>query len=425
MDVFPWLFRLFTALCWRFGYFAGRTAISKDHDSRGYPLGGQIGNAMQWGNSVHLFRFLLRRHNFIIFLLIDIQSQSLDNRSSQESTMTALTVCGKSLSRFSSCFVGLCVAIFLGASCPYFAFAADPQSFANSVVKVESRVPSDAQSVENLGRARTGSGVILENQLVLTIGYLLLEADTVDIVTASGRRVPGSVAGYDHGTGFGLVRTALPISEPAIVMGDSDKVAEKQKVFTIGQGEAQATELYIVSRKVFAGSWEYLIEKPLFTFPPVNNWSGAPLLTEDGTLVGIGSLVVNDAAVDRKGVPGNMFIPTNLLKPILEDLRSKGRRGSDVQPWLGMSTEINRGNLMVQRVSPKGPADLAGIAAGDIVLGVGTLKVTDQADFYRKLWSAGKAGSEISVRLLQGGDVKDVKVKSIDRMDFIRKPSGI
>jgi serine protease Do len=305
------------------------------------------------------------------------------------------------------------------------ATAADPQKLANSVVKIESRVPSDAQSAESLGRARIGSGVVLESQLVLTIGYLLLEADTVEIVTASGRRVPGSVAGYDHGTGFGLVRTALPINEPAIALGDSDNAAEKQKVFTIGQGEAQATELRIVSRKVFAGGWEYLIEKPIFTFPPVNNWSGAPLFTEDGALIGIGSLVVNDAAGDRKGVPGNMFVPTNLLKPILNDLLSKGRRSNDVQPWLGMSTEINRGNLMVQRVSPKGPADLAGIAAGDIVLGVENIKVTDQADFYRKLWGAGKAGSEISVRLLQGGEVKDVKIKSIDRMDFIRKPSGV
>jgi serine protease Do len=379
------------------------------------------------GNFCVKVPILLRRRNFIIIFLIDIRSQSLDNECSQENAMTALSVFGKTLSasNFVASLVPFFTAIFL---CVYWAsptLAADPQNLANSVVKVESRVPSDAQSAESLGRARVGSGVILENQLVLTIGYLLLEADTVDIITASGRRVPGSVAGYDHSTGFGLVRTALPISEPAIVMGDSDKVAEKQKVFTIGQGEVQATELHIVSRKVFAGGWEYLIEKPLFTFPPVNNWSGAPLLTEDGTLVGIGSLIVNDAAVDRKGVPGNMFIPTNLLKPILEDLRSKGRRGGDVQPWLGMSTEINRGNLMVQRVSPKGPADLAGIAAGDIVLGVENAKVTDQADFYRKLWGAGKAGSEISVRLLQGGDVKDVKVKSIDRMDFIRKPSGV
>jgi serine protease Do len=295
----------------------------------------------------------------------------------------------------------------------------------SSVVRVESRVSPDAQSASSLGRAREGSGVILEPQLILTIGYLLLEADTVDVVSASGKKIPGSVAGYDHSTGFGLIRTVVPVDGKVALLGDSDKIQEKEKVFTVGHGEGNPTELHIVSRKLFSGGWEYLIEKPLFTFPPVNNWSGAPLFSQDGSLIGIGSLIVNDAAIDRKGVPGNMFVPTNLLKPILTDLLSKGRRSGDVQPWLGMSTEVVAGNLMVQRVSPKGPADLAGISTGDIVLGVGVERTKDQADFYRKLWGSGNAGSDVSIRLLQGGEVKDIRIKSIDRMDFIRKPSGI
>jgi serine protease Do len=305
------------------------------------------------------------------------------------------------------------------------AHASITEKITTSVVKVESRAPSDALSASTLGRSREGSGVILEPQLVLTIGYLLLEADTVEVITSSGKKIPGSVAGYDHATGFGLIRTALPVDGTPAPLGDSDKVAEKEKVFTAGHGEVAPTELYVMSRKVFSGGWEYLVDKPLFTFPPVNNWSGAGLFTADGTLIGIGSLIVNDAALDRKGVPGNMFVPVNLLKPIIADLKTKGRRSGVVQPWLGMSTEIVQGNLMVQRVSPKGPADLAGVSPGDIVLGVGTLRTTDQADFYKKLWSSGPAGSDISVKLLQAGEVKDVVIKSIDRMDFIRKPSGI
>jgi serine protease Do len=318
-------------------------------------------------------------------------------------------------------FLVLVFAITVTSHC----LALDPQKLTSSVVKIETRAISDSQSAETLGRSRTGSGVIIESQLVLTIGYLLLEADTVDVLTATGKRIPASVAGYDHSTGFGLVRTALPVDGAPLLLGDSDKVAEKQKVFTIGHGESEATELAVVSRKPFSGSWEYLIDKPLFTFPPVNNWSGAALLTEDGTLVGIGSLIVNDAATDRKGIPGNMFVPTNLLKPILTDLLTGGRRVGAVQPWLGMTTEIVRGTLLVQRVSPKGPADLAGLAKGDIVIGVGNKPVTDQSDFYKKVWSTGSAGSEIVLKVLQGGELKDIKVKSIDRMDFIKKPSGI
>lgn len=314
-----------------------------------------------------------------------------------------------------------CNFIFLGAN----AHAAGPDGIVAGVVKVEAVVPAEAQSASSLGRARSGSGVILEPQLVLTIGYLLLEADSVDVITASGKRVPGSVAGYDHSTGFGLIRTALPMDGTPVSLGDSDAVAEKQTVFTIGQGEREATELVVISRRTFAGGWEYLIDKPLYTFPPVNNWSGAPLLLADGRLIGIGSLVVADAAVERQGIPGNLFVPVNLLKPILADLLSKGRRSTEVQPWLGMTTEIVGGNLMVQRVSPKGPADSAGIARGDIVIGVGKTPVRNQIEFYKTLWSQGSAGTEISLKLVKGGELKDVKIKSIDRMDFIRKPSGI
>ena len=315
-------------------------------------------------------------------------------------------------------FVFLCM-------CSLILHAAGPDRIVSSVVKVEAAVPAEAQSASSLGRARSGSGVILEPQLVLTIGYLLLEADTVDVITSTGKRVPGSVAGYDHSTGFGLIRTALPMDGTPVALGDSDAVTEKQTVFTIGQGEIVATELVVISRRTFAGGWEYLIDKPLYTFPPVNNWSGAPLLLEDGRLIGIGSLVVNDAAVERKGIPGNLFVPVNLLKPILADLLSSGRRRSEIQPWLGMSTEIIGGNITVQRVSPNSPADSAGMARGDIVIGVGRIPVRSQIEFYKTLWAQGNAGTEVSLKVLKAGELKDIKIKTIDRMDFIRKPSGI
>ncbi|MCX7273583.1 MAG: S1C family serine protease [Burkholderiales bacterium] len=294
-----------------------------------------------------------------------------------------------------------------------------------SIVRVEARALEGATSAASLGARRSGSGVIIGERLVLTIGYLLLEVESVEVTTASGRQVPASVAGYDHATGLGLVRTALPMDGRQIQLGDSDRIAERQKVLTVGQGEAEATELMVVSRKPFAGSWEYLLERPIFTFPPVNNWSGAALLSEDGQLVGIGSLVVNDAAGDRQGVPGNLFVPVNLLKPILSDLLANGRRSAPVQPWLGLTTEVVRGNLMVVRVSRNGPADQAGIDPGDIVLAVGADRVADQADFYRRLWKQGPAGTEITLRLLKGGEVKNVPLRSIDRMEVLARPPGV
>jgi S1-C subfamily serine protease len=305
------------------------------------------------------------------------------------------------------------------------ATSGDLQRFNSSIVRVNTKVPDDAGSSQTLGPDRVGTGIILDARTVLTIGYVTLEADAVMVTTASGKRIPASVAGYDHATGFGLVRTAVPLDGKPLPLGDSDAVSEKQKVLTLGHGEPEATEIFVLSRKPFAAGWEYLIERPIYTFPPVNNWSGAALITADGTLVGVGSLIVNDASPSQKGVPGNLFVPVNLLKPIMADLLANGRRSAGVQPWLGMTTEDVRGNLMVTRLARNGPAENAGVNVGDIVVGVGGDRIGEQADFYRKVWKVGPAGANIPLRLLKGGEVREVTVKSIDRFDFLRKATGI
>jgi S1-C subfamily serine protease len=302
----------------------------------------------------------------------------------------------------------------------------DLTRFNPSIVRLDTKVPEDATSAQSLGGARFGTGIILDDRTVLTIGYLTLEADAVMVTTASGKRIPASVAGYDHATGFGLVRTVLPLDGKPMALGDSDRVKEKQRVLTLGQGEPEATEIFVLSRKPFAAGWEYLIESPIYTFPPVNNWSGAALISaEDGRLVAVGSLVVNDAASGQPGVPGNLWVPVNLLKPIMADLLAKGRRGGGANPWLGMTTESVRGNLMVVRVARNGPAEAAGVSPGDVVIGVAGEKVGDQAEFYRKVWKVGPAGATIPLRVLKDGDVKELAVKSIDRSDFLKKATGI
>jgi S1-C subfamily serine protease len=309
---------------------------------------------------------------------------------------------------------------------PRAAPAVDLRQFVGSVVQIRTTAVRDGETVASLGLRRSGSGVIIGPSTVLTIGYLLLEADEVEVVTASGRRIPASVAAQDPASGFGIVRTALPLDGEPLALGDSDALAEGAKVLTLGHGEPIATELVVLSRKPFAGSWEYLLEKPLFTFPPVNNWSGAALISSDGRLVGIGSLIVNDAAPPgRNAVPGNLFVPVGLLAPILEGMLAEGKRPGPARPWLGVSTESVRGNLMVGRVTPGGPAQQAGLAPGDVIVGVGDEPVDGQADFYRKLWKAGPAGAEIPLRVLKGGAIRELKVRSIDREDFLRKPHGV
>lgn len=301
----------------------------------------------------------------------------------------------------------------------------DPYALLTTVVRIEVKAAPEAETASSLGARRSGTGVLIDKSTVLTIGYLLLEADELELVTPAGKRIPASVAGYDPVSGFGLVHSILPLDGEPLELGDSDAVTEMQKVITLGHGEGVPTELLVVSRKPFTGSWEYVLDSAIFTYPPVNNWSGAALIAADGKLIGIGSLLVNDAATDRPGVPGNLYVPVNLLKPILKDLLATGRRAGPAQPWMGISTEVVQGNLIVSRVTRGGPADEAGLTVGDVIVSVQGDRVDNQSDFYRNVWKRGPAGVTVALRVLKRGDVRDVEVKTADRMEVMRKPRGV
>jgi serine protease Do len=299
--------------------------------------------------------------------------------------------------------------------------AADADKVFGAVVKVSAQAIPDARSIATLDRKREGSGVVIgERGLILTIGYLILEADDVSITDSRGRTYTARVVAYDHVTGFGLVRTIAPLDAKPVTLGDSGKLANREPVMIAGAGDDGVSFAYVVSRRAFSGSWEYALDQAIFTSPPTLNWSGAALFDKDGKLLGVGSLFVGDANEDDPRLPGNMFVPIDLLKPILTDLVKSGRRAGPARPWMGVSTAELQGRLVVSRVSPEGPADLAGLSVGDIILAVGDEGVRTQADFYRKVWSRGNAGEEIPLKLLQGVDVREVRVKSIDRGDYFR-----
>jgi serine protease Do len=301
--------------------------------------------------------------------------------------------------------------------------AIDAEAFFAAIVKIEARALPDARSAATLGTEREGTGVVIGSDgLILTIGYLLVEADEVKIIDDRGRTLPARVAAYDHATGLGLVRSITPLDIAPLKLGDSSKLAEADPVLVVNNGgRSEATRAIVVSRRPFSGSWEYLLDSAIYTSPPVLNWSGAALIGTDGTLLGVGSLILRDATERDPHVPGNMFVPVDALKPILADLIKTGRRAGPVRPWLGVAADEVQGRLVVVRVSPEGPADLAGVQRGDIILAVGGDGVRSQADFYRKLWARGAAGSEIPLRLLQGIDIREVKVRSMDRLDYFRQ----
>ena len=298
----------------------------------------------------------------------------------------------------------------------------DAERLYGALVRVQTTAVPNARSSATLGREREGTGTVIgKGGVILTIGYLIVEADDVKVTDSEGRTYPARVLAYDHATGLGLIKTSVPFNVPPVPLGNSAKLADREPVLVAGWGGIPDTALaYVASRRPFTANWEYMLDEAIFTVPATTGWSGAALVDRRGTIVGVGSLIVRDATAEEPQMPGNMFVPIDALKPILEDMVKTGRRKDAPRPWLGLAADEVQGRLIVSRVSPDGPADAAGMKAGDIIVAVGREPVRNQAEFYRKVWSRGSAGTEITLRVLQDMDIRDVRVKSIDRVDYFR-----
>jgi S1-C subfamily serine protease len=290
-------------------------------------------------------------------------------------------------------------------------------------VKLRTRAVADARSAATLGTEREGTGIVLDaSGLVLTIGYLILEAETVELSTADGTTFPATVVGYDAATGFGLVRAVGRLPIKPVEVGDSSKLGPREPVLIVGfDGVAPA---YVVSRRRFVGYWEYLLEDAIYTAPATVNWQGAALLDREQRLVGVGSLAVPDSVGPGSAIPGNLFVPVDGLKPLVADLVARGRRAGPARPWLGVTTQDAEGNVIVTRVASGSPAEKAPIRVGDVIVTLGGQTLRGQADFYTRLWASGAAGREIALEVLRDGRIQRVTVKSVDRDTYYRaKPT--
>jgi S1-C subfamily serine protease len=294
----------------------------------------------------------------------------------------------------------------------------------DAVVLVRAEIPEDAYSAATLGTERSGYGaVIREDGLVVTIGYLINEASQIWLTTNRGVSVAGYPMAYDHMTGFGLIQPLGKLPAPHLPRGLAADVKVGDSAFVIGHGgRAHSLRTRIVAKQEFAGRWEYVLDEALFTVPAHPQWGGSALLDAQGCLIGTGSLLVQQE-FNGEAVHVNMFVPIDLLNPILDGMLQTGRSPHPPRPWLGMSTQDPKDKLVVERVTPKGPAALAGVRVGDQVLAVSGKKVQGLAEFFRAVWRLGTAGVEVPLTLSRGGDVLHITVKSADRHDFLRKPS--
>ena len=305
------------------------------------------------------------------------------------------------------------------------AWASTLDDLVAAVVRIKTVINPDGTSVENLGHEREGFGIVIdESGLVLTIGYLMLEANTAEVIANDGRALPATVVGYDHETGFGLLRTIEPPKIKPLALGKSADLHEQDPALVVsGGGAGMVLPVHVASLREFAGSWEYMIEGAIFTSPPHPAWSGAALINREGKLVGVGSLIVGDAKGDNKDSPGNMFVPIDLLTPILGDLLAKGRVAGPGRPWLGVNAQALHGRLFVGRVAPDSPAWKAGLKRGDVIVGVAGERTRTLGDFYRKLWAAGPAGTKVPLDVLSDDATRRVEVPSVNRLDTLKLQS--
>jgi S1-C subfamily serine protease len=301
----------------------------------------------------------------------------------------------------------------------------DLQGISRSVIKLRAEVPEDAFTAGILGSHRTGNGVIIDGAgLVLTIGYLMTEATDVWLTGSSGREIAAHPLAYDQVTGFGLVLPLEPLNLPAMPLGNSSELISGSDVHVLSALEFAAPQsARVLARREFAGAWEYLLDEAIFAAPPHPHWSGAALIDDHGLLVGLGSLLVREVIAGDE-VNANMFVPIDLLKPILHSLRTTGKTDRRARPWLGVYAVEVAGKVYVTGVVEGGPAQYADIREGDVIAQVADQDVTNLPDFYRRLWAIGPAGTGIPLTTTRGATHLHLNVRSVDRGDLLKRPQA-
>jgi len=302
-------------------------------------------------------------------------------------------------------------------------FGFDLDRALDALVLVRSEIPEQAFTAGILGTERLGNGVVIrEDGLVLTIGYLVTEASSIWLTTQSGAAVAATPLAYDQTSGFGLVQPLGRLEATVLERGSSRDVSVGDAVLLAGHGgRAHALKAKLHAKREFAGYWEYLLDEALFTAPAHPQWGGSALISREGLLLGIGSLLVQEKISDE-AEQGNMIVPIDLLEPILEDLLATGRPAQAPRPWLGIYTTEVSGHVVIAGVADGGPAERAGLQTGDVLLEVDGGRIADMADLFRRIWRLGVAGVEVPLTIAREGRGMRIAVRSIDRADLLWKP---
>ena len=303
-----------------------------------------------------------------------------------------------------------------------FSYDFDVEGTLDSIVSINTRIPENSFSADILGTERKGYGaVIRDDGLIVTIGYVITEAESVWIGQGRENTVPGYVVSNDYDSGIGLVKPLMPMNLPVIGFGTIKDMNVGDPVLIVGSGgSGHMMESKVVGKHEFAGRWEYVLDEAIFTSPVNSDWAGAALIGEDGKLYGVGCLLIQEVKQDQVIADSNLFVPIDTLTPIVDELCHYGGRKSPPRPWLGVLVEEELGHLIIIGVFHKCPADRSGLKPGDIIVAVNGKLVNELAMLFRSIWSMGDAGVDIPLKVIRESSTIDITVKSSDRVSSMR-----
>jgi S1-C subfamily serine protease len=299
--------------------------------------------------------------------------------------------------------------------------ATQAEEVLKAVVKIRALIPEDARTASVLGTEREGHGIVFDPKgHILTAGYLIVESERIEVTGSDGRKLAASFIGYDHATGLGILRAEGQLHVEPMKFGSASDLKEGAPVIVAGHGGLEAAiGARVVARREFTGYWEYILDQAIYTAPAYAQFAGAALIGPDGELLGVGSLFTQLSVPGMGMLPCNVFIPIDLLHPILDDLIATGRSKQPARPWLGIHAEETHQRVFITRITAGGPAEEAGLQPDDLVLTVNGKAVNGLSDFYRKVWEAGSAGTQVKLGILKGIEVKEITVRTGDRNRFL------
>jgi S1-C subfamily serine protease len=314
-----------------------------------------------------------------------------------------------------------CISFLAMLPCATAFAATQAEDVLKAVVKIRAVVPEGARTAAVLGTEREGHGILIDSRgHILTTGYLIIESESIEVTDPDGQKIKAVFVGYDHATGFGVLKAESPLQVEPMKFGSAAELKEGAPVLIAGHGGLEsAIGARVMARKEFTGYWEYILDNAIFTAPAYAKFAGAALIGPDGRLLGVGSLFTQLSVPGLGVLPCNVFIPIDLLPPILADLIAAGKPNKPAKPWLGINAEESHGRVFITRITEGGPAAEAGLKTDDLILKVNGQPVVGLSDFYRKLWAAGSAGVEVKISILEGVESREVTVRSGDRNKFL------